>query len=150
MHVSVVNRTRKPLGISEQRLSLLAVKVIALSKAEGGHVEPTKNIVELVIASSAQVKALNTQYRGKVKTTDVLSFISEIPHVLGSIVIDRKVAERQATEYDHSVKREILELFCHGLFHLLGYDHETPRQARIMRNLESQMENYLNRLTRRG
>ena len=43
--------------------------------------------------------------------------------LLGTIIICGPVAERQAQEYNHSLKREMKFLFVHGLLHLLGYDH---------------------------
>jgi probable rRNA maturation factor len=43
---------------------------------------------------------------------------------------------RQADEYGHSRQRELSYLVTHGLLHLLGYDHEQPEQAQVMRSRE--------------
>ena len=110
--------------------------------------------VTVALVSDRQVRALNRQYRGIDKATDVLSF----PHVsdfgptpavrspksevcLGDIVIARGVARRQARDAGHSELTEWRVLALHGLLHLLGYDHE--RDAGRMRRVES-------RLRRRG
>jgi len=93
------------------------------------------------------MRSLNRRYRGRDKTTDVLSFslregsFSHIqPQVLGDLVISVPVAVRQATEAGHSLNREIVMLLIHGLLHLLGYDHETGEgNARKMRQREQQL-----------
>jgi len=86
------------------------------------------------------MKTLNRRYRGKDRTTDVLSFSlregvfpSIQPDMLGDIVISVPVAVRQAKREGHTINREIDRLLVHGLVHLLGYDHERgPREARRM------------------
>jgi len=92
--------------------------------------------VELVLSTPPEVQALNKYYRGKDKTTDVLSFESGVKDLLGSIVIDLETAKKQAKEYKHSIEREILELCVHGVFHLLGYDHENHAEAAMMKHYE--------------
>ena len=59
--------------------------------------------------------------------------------MLGSIVICREVAERQAEEYGHSAVREMTYLFVHGLLHLLGYDHEKEEDKALMRAKEEEV-----------
>lgn len=93
------------------------------------------------------MRSLNSRYRGKDKTTDVLSFSFQEgsfphiqPHVLGDIAISVPVAVRQALAAGHSTTREIELLLVHGLLHLLGYDHERSEQdARTMRRREQQL-----------
>ena len=58
---------------------------------------------------------------------------------LGDIFICMDVAEKQAEEYGHSLKRESAFLFLHGLLHLLGYDH-------IEQEDEIQMKNAANKI----
>ena len=58
---------------------------------------------------------------------------------LGSVVICRAVAERQAAEYGHSAEREETYLFTHGLLHLLGYDHIEEEDRRVMREAEERV-----------
>ena len=77
------------------------------------------------------MRRLNRQWRGKDKTTDVLSFsYREGPHaiiqpqVMGDIVISVPQAERQAVAAGIPVGKEIERLLVHGFVHLLGYDHE--------------------------
>ena len=77
------------------------------------------------------MRALNRKYRGKDRTTDVLSFplrqgrFSRIqPHILGDIVLSLPAAARQAKAAGEPRNVEIGRLLVHGYLHLLGYDHE--------------------------
>lgn len=91
------------------------------------------------------MRSLNRQYRGKDKTTDVLSFSFQEgkfphvqPHLLGDIAVSVPAARRQAFAAGHSTVREIEILLIHGLLHLLGFDHErSERDARTMRRREA-------------
>lgn len=92
--------------------------------------------VELTFLNSEEMKQLNKRFRSKAKTTDVLSF-NYSDMLVGSIAIDPCVAQKQATEYGHSFQQEIKELFVHGCLHLLGFDHESQRQASLMAAYEA-------------
>ena len=85
----------------------------------------------IALISDRRMKELNSFFRGKETTTDVLSF----PHKpdefdndasnLGDIVISVEQAARQAKENGLTLENEIKQLILHGLLHLCGYDHET-------------------------
>lgn len=99
--------------------------------------------ISVVFVGDPEMKKLNHFYRGKDKTTDVLSFIYEFPKdkkkdtLLGEVIISYPQAARQAEKYGWEVKREIKELLVHGLFHLCGFDHEKgPRAAKKMSEME--------------
>lgn len=100
--------------------------------------------LSVLFAGDHVVRTLNRQYRGKDRTTDVLSFALREgpfanlqPEFLGDIIISVPVAAKQAREAGHSLAREIELLLVHGLLHLLGYDHERgPAEARKMRRKE--------------
>jgi probable rRNA maturation factor len=96
--------------------------------------------VTLLLASSAQLKRLNREFRGKDYATDVLSFPSEIPpqprpkhtRYAGDIAISADIARQNGRVLGHGVAIEIKTLILHGLLHLAGYDHESDngRMAR--------------------
>lgn len=92
--------------------------------------------LELHFVRSSHMKKLNHQFRKKNKPTDILSFNGLSRELLGSLVIDIDTAQKQALEYKHSRTREIHELFVHGVLHLLGFDHETPKDAEQMKKKE--------------
>jgi probable rRNA maturation factor len=119
-----------------------------------------RGTVNIALVSDQRVRALNRQYRGVDRATDVLSFPAENPSpqrtprtrrakpnksfvsfvvndFLGDIVIARGVARRQARAAGHDEATEIRVLALHGLLHLLGYDHErdTGTMARLERRL---------------
>ena len=58
---------------------------------------------------------------------------------LGDIFVNRKRILSQASEYGHSVKREFVFLFVHGLLHLLGYDHMKREDEEIMFGLQKRI-----------
>lgn len=62
---------------------------------------------------------------------------------LGDIIISFPQAERQAGEFNNSPLRETQELVIHGVFHLLGYDHEDPNDRELMRAKEEAAAGYL-------
>ena len=90
--------------------------------------------VSVTLTDDAHIHALNREYRGIDRPTDVLSFAlteSEEPEivggedheVLGDLVISLERAQAQAKEYGHTELRELSFLTVHGMLHLLGYDH---------------------------
>ena len=109
---------------------------------------PANAEVSVSFVSNAEIRRLNRQFRGKDKSTDVLSFplgengVYDINHetgamLLGDVVISMETAVNQAKAYGHSLEREVGFLTVHSLLHLLGYDHETsPLDAANMRERE--------------
>lgn len=88
-----------------------------------------KGEISIAVVDNQTIKQLNKFYRGKDRVTDVLSFEHQTPELLGEIVICYPQAARQAKQHGHAVKKEIKILLVHGLLHLLGYDHESRKDA---------------------
>ena len=61
------------------------------------------------------------------------------PLSIGEIYISVEKAEEQAKEYSHSLEREMSFLFVHGLLHLLGYDHMTEEDEKVMFKLQDEI-----------
>jgi len=87
--------------------------------------------LSVLLVGDRAMRSLNRRYRGKDRTTDVLSFSfregqgADVQHLLlGDIVISVPTALRQAREAGHTLYGEVDRLLVHGLLHLLGYDHE--------------------------
>ena len=105
--------------------------------------------VSLLFADDAEVHALNREWRGKDKPTNVLSFPmleredllalapDGPPELLGDIVLALETCQREADDKGISLEHHATHLIVHGLLHLAGYDHETsPEEARAMETLE--------------
>lgn len=105
--------------------------------------------LSVTFVDNDRIQEINREYRGKDKPTDVISFALEelgegeiqisganMPRVLGDIIISTDKAREQATDYGHSVERELGFLAVHGFLHLLGYDHETEAEEKEMFDLQ--------------
>ncbi|WP_133011652.1 rRNA maturation RNase YbeY [Marinomonas flavescens] len=88
--------------------------------------------------------ALNSEYRGKDKSTNVLSFPFEAPMdldvpLLGDLVICTQVVNREAEEQQKTALDHWAHLTIHGILHLRGYDHIDDDEAEEMEALEIQL-----------
>jgi probable rRNA maturation factor len=100
--------------------------------------------LSIVLTSDEEVRALNSQWRGKDKPTNVLSFPQAEPHeldgadgpgpelMLGDIVLARETCAREAEEKALPLPDHAAHLLVHGTLHLLGYDHMDDETAQDM------------------
>ncbi|MCJ8143524.1 rRNA maturation RNase YbeY [Ancylobacter sp. A5.8] len=98
--------------------------------------------IAVMLTDDAGIRALNRDWRGKDKATNVLSFPTpEVarrggdPH-LGDIAIAIETLEREATSEAKPFADHLVHLAVHGTLHLLGYDHEVPEEAEEMEAME--------------
>jgi probable rRNA maturation factor len=91
----------------------------------------TKSL-SLILVTLEEIHTINKQYRHIDLPTDVISFEDEEEDYLGDIFICIEKVFDQAESYGHSVKREFAFLLCHGVLHLLGYDHLNDKDAKVM------------------
>ena len=98
-------------------------------------------VLSVILVGPITIRRINRDYRRKDAVTDVISFALlddedaveyEDDVELGDIFINRNRVFSQAEEYGHSVKREFVFLFVHGMLHLLGYDHMTKEDEEKM------------------
>ena len=89
--------------------------------------------VTLRIVGEREGASLNRRYRGKRHATNVLTFrYEENGRLSGDIVLCAAVIGREARAQGRDLDAHYAHLTVHGLLHLQGYDHDRPRQARIM------------------
>jgi probable rRNA maturation factor len=101
--------------------------------------------VELSIAltDDGEIHELNRVFRRRDRPTDVLAFAMRegpatgqrpgpAPEILGDVVVSIETARRQAARRGRTLEAEVRVLLAHGLLHLVGYDHETKKEARAM------------------
>ncbi|MCL1946177.1 MAG: rRNA maturation RNase YbeY [Chitinivibrionia bacterium] len=93
-------------------------------------------LVDLIFCTEDTIKSLNRDYRKKDAITDVLSFRFDDSDYLGEIYICVSRADEQRKEYGLTLDEEAQRLFIHGLFHLLGFDHETEDERIAMERCE--------------
>lgn len=142
MRVVVVDRQRKHRVAASPLGSFLARAAAAVPHGATTAAETT-----VLLCGDATMRRLNREFRGKDRTTDVLSFPSgsgdapEGGRHLGDIAISVPRAARQAAAAGHTLRREVAILALHGFLHLLGYDHEVDDgtmsrlEARLIRKL---------------
>lgn len=101
----------------------------------------TNTSFNLIIVDNDYIHELNKNYRHIDRETDVITFALEdedslvLPteeRILGDIYISVDKASSQALEYRHSFLRELSFLAVHGFYHLLGYDHMTKEDEKVM------------------
>lgn len=139
LHIDFIDETE---GLTETQtkeiedlLQFAAVKEVVEEDTE----------ISITFVENERIQEINREYRNKDKATDVISFAMEemgegeipligegLPRVLGDIIISIPKAVEQAEEYGHSFMRELGFLSVHGFLHLLGYDHETTEEEKIM------------------
>ena len=100
-------------------------RALALFAGKAQRAVGLRGDVVIFVTCSEEMQKLNRQYRGKDEPTDVLTFPSLSPRVLGDIAISVEIAAANAAELGHSTEAEVKVLILHGLLHLAGYDHET-------------------------
>ena len=107
----------------------------AAAKAAGlrGRVSMT-----VLLSSDRRLKALNRDFRGKDKPTNVLSFPAppNKDKYLGDVALALRVTRREAKASGKRVSDHAIHLVTHGVLHLAGYDHVRARDATVMEALE--------------
>lgn len=145
----IVNLQRKVKIETKQFSGFVESLTGVVNEANGGS-------FSVAFISDRRMKELNSFFRGKTITTDVLSFPHEADEFdqiaspiqeassgyLGDIVISVEQAQKQAEENGLTFENEIKQLILHGLLHLCGYDHETDdgemnkRELRLRKMLD--------------
>lgn len=101
--------------------------------------------LSVLFTADAEMHALNKQWRGIDKPTDVLSFPSEDPEILGQpqylgdIAIGYETSVKDAEAMGRPFDGHVSHLLIHGFLHLLGYDHIEADDAKVMEPLEAQI-----------
>lgn len=110
-----------------------------------------KNVeINVILTTPAEIRKINNEFRKIDRETDVLSFPmfekeelaiiqengSNIPEVIGDIVISIEQVKKQAIDYEHSFERELAYMVVHGFYHVMGYDHIYDEDKKKMREKE--------------
>lgn len=104
----------------------------------------TRREVTIRFVDAEEGQALNRDYRGRDKPTNVLSFPFEAPPgvalpLLGDLVLCHPVVVREAAEQGKAQQDHYAHLVVHGMLHLLGHDHLVESEAEEMERLEREI-----------
>ncbi|HEY1878102.1 MAG TPA: rRNA maturation RNase YbeY, partial [Rhizomicrobium sp.] len=94
-----------------------------------------KGDLTILLAGDRKLKALNQDFRGKNRPTNVLSFPSANGYA-GDIALAYGVTAKEAKQAGKTFTDHAVHLVVHGVLHLAGYDHERPSDASVMEPLE--------------
>lgn len=126
------------IKITDEIKNLIEKSIAAVLKVENLH----ENVeVSVSFVGDEEIRALNRDYRGVDKSTDVLSFPMDDEfiidnRILGDVIINTRRVMEQAEELGHSEERELSYLTVHSILHLLGYDHMDDEDKKEMRERE--------------
>lgn len=100
--------------------------------------------VVIRIVDEEESQQLNSQYRGRDKPTNVLSFPFEAPpevpsEHLGDLVICAPVVAEEAARQGKPLAHHWAHMVVHGMLHLQGHDHQNPEEAEQMESLERKL-----------
>ena len=100
-------------------------------------------VINLRLLNDKQMRKLNMQFRQKDKTTNVLSFPNDDISLkqtknIGDIAISVEYVKAEAKKEGKTFDDHIIHMLAHGVYHILGYDHENNENAMIMENKEIQ------------
>ena len=126
------------IKITDEIKNLIEKSIAAVLKVEN----LDENVeVSVSFVGDEEIRALNRDYRGVDKSTDVLSFPMDdefiiVSRILGDVIINTRRVMEQAEELGHSEERELSYLTVHSILHLLGYDHMEDEDKKEMRERE--------------
>lgn len=138
IHLAIQQSSTRKRLYRRDVLERLAARICAGEGVDAAEVE-----VSVLFCDDPEIQALNKAYRKKNKPTDVLSFEQEpglVPgvRVLGDIVISLETVEGRGEGDPEAMRADVRLLFCHGMLHLLGYDHATAAERKRMTEKQAQ------------
>ncbi|AEO08220.1 rRNA maturation RNase YbeY [Buchnera aphidicola] len=107
------------------------------------------NIITIRIVDKKNIQQLNYTYRKINKPTNILAFpfnqlIKYNAKLLGDLVVCKSIIEEESYKYNKLLEEHWAHIIIHGTLHLLGYDHKTQIQAKIMEKVENEIMMSLN------
>lgn len=118
--------------------------VLALKNAADLTLQEEKkrdSVVNLKIVGNAEIQQLNKEFRNKDRATNVLSFTNDdlskdVTKNIGDIAISYDFVKQEAKDHGKSFSDHVIHMLVHGIYHILGYDHEDDISAEVMESKE--------------
>ena len=125
--------------------------VLALKNAADLTLQEEKkrdSVVNLKIVGNAEMQQLNKEFRNKDRATNVLSFTNDdlskdVTKNIGDIAISYDFVKQEAKDHGKSFSDHVIHMLVHGIYHILGYDHEDDISAEVMESKEIYILNKL-------
>ncbi|KRL01257.1 rRNA maturation RNase YbeY [Liquorilactobacillus capillatus] len=151
MDLEIYDETKQ---VSQEWIELIT----KLLEFAGNYIKlPENTEMSVTLMDNEKIHAINKQYRGVDKPTDVISFAIEeetdddtpiimpedstfvLPKNIGDIMVSLDKVKEQAAYLGHSEERELGFLVVHGFLHLNGYDHMRQEDETVMFNLQREI-----------
>lgn len=137
--ISIEDRRWKAVTDLESLVHHTASSAAAASGAAGLDMAE----LSIVMADDAAVRRLNREYRGKDRSTNVLSFPAPVTgaraRMLGDVVLAYETVAAEAADQGKDLADHVRHLVVHGILHLLGFDHDSDADAERMEALETRI-----------
>jgi len=118
--------------------------VLALKNAADLTLQEEKkrdSVINLKLVGNAEMQQLNKEFRNKDRATNVLSFTNDdlskdVTKNIGDIAISYDFVKQEAKDHGKSFSDHVIHMLVHGIYHILGYDHEDDISAEVMESKE--------------
>ena len=105
--------------------------------------------INIKIIKNKEMLNLNNHFRNKESSTNVLSFTNEdisksITGNLGDIAINYDYILEESNEQNKTFDDHMIHMLIHGIYHILGFEHDNDKVANVMEKKEVTLLNKLN------
>ena len=142
----LIKNSLKKININQKEIKSKIIKILK-------HLGYQDFDIGILFTTNPTIKKYNLKYRKKNKITDILSFpyheklkagqkinvMDNIDNNLGDIIISLERTKTDSSELKRSFKEHLMILIIHGICHLLGYDHKTENDFKIMQKKEDEL-----------
>ncbi len=139
MNICIQNQTDRSIPLRPGEIRAYIKKAIKIC----GRRPADPYEMSVVFVDRDEIRAMNRDYRGIDRATDVISFAFQdgegagfTPFLLGDMFICPEIVEKHSIKYNSTYRTEMLFVIVHGMLHLLGFDHDTLSERKKMRESE--------------
>ncbi|MBS3740908.1 MAG: rRNA maturation RNase YbeY [Candidatus Cloacimonetes bacterium] len=138
------------IQIKENDLNIRRLQRLIKRIIEQEEINPDYKL-NIVLTNNERLQELNKKFKDIDRPTDVLSFSFdedevEVEPLLGEVYISLEKAKEQSQKYDVTLQNEVERLMVHGILHLIGWEHQSEKDAKKM---FSKIESYLSYHTKK-
>ncbi|WP_254473384.1 rRNA maturation RNase YbeY [Bartonella sp. B1098] len=142
----IIDIMTKSAGWNDEKMLYNITEKALMAVMHHVSLENVVSEISLLFTDDEHMAQINAQWRGKNKSTNVLSFPafpikagSSPGPMLGDIIIARETVVLEAEKQGKTFQDHLTHMIVHGILHLLGYDHKTDDEAHQMEKLEKEI-----------